>query len=265
MTEFSPPVGKRSGSTMTSRVASQIREHNWFAVVIEFVIVVAGILIAVQINDWVAARDRAAEGQAVTVDLLDEANEIVAALAERNARMDTMNQLRDKAVAALFKGNAGDLSESDLVFGLQSMGVYPSLQVPRHVYDSLVGSGKTELIADKKARAAVAEYYSEVEFFNGQLNYWRSVLSTQAPTDYPGLRTVYDPSLPERQRTEIDLKLLSANPAFKSRFVDLLQMQLRFHMFRVRLLEHAKEMCRALSVAAGKPCDALKGLPAGPK
>ena len=166
MNETQLPPAKGAGSTATSRLAAQVRAHNWFAVFIEFVIVVAGILIAVQINDWVVARDRAAEGQAITEDLLQEADEIVAGLTQRNANMDRMNVLRDKAVAALYKGDAGGMSQDELAQGFLSMYVYPSLVVPRHVYDSLVGAGKTELITDKKARLAIAQYYSEVEFFN---------------------------------------------------------------------------------------------------
>ncbi len=58
------------------RLSKAIREQNWFAVVLEFVIVVSGILIAFQITNWSEARrDQAAE-QAILIRLHEEFEEL---------------------------------------------------------------------------------------------------------------------------------------------------------------------------------------------
>lgn len=59
-----------------SRLSHAIRTQNWFAVVLEFVIVVAGVLLAVQITAWNEGRqDRAAE-RAILLQLHEEFQEL---------------------------------------------------------------------------------------------------------------------------------------------------------------------------------------------
>ena len=44
---------------LPSRIVENIKAHNWFAVATDFVIVVAGVFVGLQVNNWSAARDRA--------------------------------------------------------------------------------------------------------------------------------------------------------------------------------------------------------------
>jgi hypothetical protein len=58
-----------------SRVAGHIRTHNWFAVLVEFAIVVAGVFVGLQVSDWHEAREKAERTakivEAVREDLKD--------------------------------------------------------------------------------------------------------------------------------------------------------------------------------------------------
>ncbi|MDX1418740.1 MAG: hypothetical protein R3181_02130, partial [Rubricoccaceae bacterium] len=65
MTESPPPPAptlpdpaspRKRPWTILGRLAQAVREQNWFAVALELVIVVAGVLIALAANDWTDAR-----------------------------------------------------------------------------------------------------------------------------------------------------------------------------------------------------------------
>lgn len=59
-----------------ARLTRAVREQNWFAVVLEFVIVVAGVLLAFQVTAWNEGRqDRAAE-RAILLQLHEEFQEL---------------------------------------------------------------------------------------------------------------------------------------------------------------------------------------------
>lgn len=55
-------------------VTKHVREQNWFAVALDFAMVVAGILIAFQITDWAAARQDNLIYQQARARVIDEAN-----------------------------------------------------------------------------------------------------------------------------------------------------------------------------------------------
>ena len=64
---------------MSARIAEQLKAHNWLAVLIEFVIVVLGVFVGLQVNNWNTDRDRNARTakivEAVRRDLRD-ANDV---------------------------------------------------------------------------------------------------------------------------------------------------------------------------------------------
>jgi hypothetical protein len=60
------------------RLAAAIKNQDWFTVSIEFVIVVAGIFVGLQVNDWNENRLNRAQERANLVRLLDEAENSLA-------------------------------------------------------------------------------------------------------------------------------------------------------------------------------------------
>ncbi|MAK62760.1 MAG: hypothetical protein CMK09_17460 [Ponticaulis sp.] len=57
------------------RIAQSIRKQDWFTVVIETLIVVFGVFIGLQVNNWNEARALSHEEREIVLRLLDEANE----------------------------------------------------------------------------------------------------------------------------------------------------------------------------------------------
>jgi len=145
-----------------SRLSRAVREQNWFAVVLEFVIVVSGVLLAFQVSTWSQeAADRAyardilarlhgelraiSNVRAMTIDRFTEqlqhliaARPIVMGMVETDEL--TQDQCSIIASASLYVGNAPDS--------------FPSL-------DELITSGALESIRSEDLRKAAMELYSK--------------------------------------------------------------------------------------------------------
>lgn len=71
----STPVAKPQGGSLLGRIAHHLRTQNWTAIVIEFVVVVIGVFLAFQLNNWneerVAAEKRASIIGAIITNIND--------------------------------------------------------------------------------------------------------------------------------------------------------------------------------------------------
>lgn len=239
------------------RIADHIKAQNWTAVGLDFVIVVAGVLLAFQIAQWSAMQKDKERAREALHDLLTEAEDIVRELQDEVRESDRRNAQRDRAVAALSAGNAASIDADEFEIGITTMRFYPALSLPRDVYDGLVGSGEFSLIKDRQARRAIAEYYAGLTFFEAQLDYWRNFITASFPRRHDGIRSAYEPSNESRRRYVVDFNMLAADPTFVSDSVDLLRSQIVFQFFRRGLLERAKDMCLAVAIAANSNCKPL--------
>src|SRR5215469_9920452 len=59
------------------RVTNALKRQDWAAVTIEFILVVVGVLLAFQINEWASERQEKARREAAMTRLLDEAEDDV--------------------------------------------------------------------------------------------------------------------------------------------------------------------------------------------
>ena len=74
------------------RVTRHVRSQNWFAVGVDFLIVVVGVFVGLQVQDWNDARKERAEERALLGRLLTETRELLdahsIALNELKAQLD---------------------------------------------------------------------------------------------------------------------------------------------------------------------------------
>ena len=145
-----------------SRLSRAVREQNWFAVVLEFVIVVSGVLLAFQVSTWSQeAADRAyardilvrlhgelraiSNVRAISIDrLTEQLQHLIAARPIVMGMVETDELSQDQCSiigsAHLYVGNAPDS--------------FPSL-------DELMTSGALESIRSEDLRKAAMELYSK--------------------------------------------------------------------------------------------------------
>jgi len=199
-------------------VMGHVRDQNWFAVGIDFLIVIVGVFIGIQVANWNAERmERSQEAeyvQRLTEDLRQDIKSYDAMLEIYTIKQETILALRDAPLATVM---AGDLNAAALRL---EYSIYKAMPAQRSAtFDDLVGSGTLRLVRNRAFRAALADYYA---------NYGRlSEILAQPIGDYARLLVGAIPGeipIENLQRTDdatadrilSALEDLRANPAFAS-------------------------------------------------
>lgn len=140
-----------------SRAIEHMKQQHWTGVFIELVIVVLGVFIGLQVDNWNTARVEGASAaefhRRLLVDLRLEAINY--------ANLESYFVDVRKAAETAYKGFAGESqpSDSDLLVSAFRASQYNFMERHRATYDELVGSGNLDLIRDAHLRTLVAGYY----------------------------------------------------------------------------------------------------------
>ena len=142
-------------------------------VAIEFILVVLGVLLAFQINEWANRRAAAAERRTSTERLLEEAELTVAY--NRQAVDFERGLLQDLtfAVERLAARNWQKLDEDRITAGLARARTMVALAPPSSVYDDVVSSGRLNEIGTVGVRAAISRYRGTLSFEARMVSGWR--------------------------------------------------------------------------------------------
>jgi hypothetical protein len=168
---------------ISRRVMEHVKAQNWFAVAVDFIIVVVGILLAFQVTEWAAARsDRAREAQIIgdlladlEIDRAEYANGIALARSRVSAAdvsltgaglppiefdwqrssTDNVDYSYDPANLSGLPADRLDRLWSDVVLGYHPM---PSTST----YDTLVGAGDIQIIRDREIVREIQAYHNSV-------------------------------------------------------------------------------------------------------
>ncbi|WP_109259486.1 hypothetical protein [Hyphobacterium indicum] len=145
-------------------ITRAIREQNWFAVALEFVIVIAGVVIGFQINAWNEARiERAAERDTL-IRLYQDID------ASRTAQMRDIGhieqQLADQAIVLTALEACQVAPEDELLFqrGISTLGWINPPRLNRRTIDEMLASGRTQLISNRFILDELADIVATVEW-----------------------------------------------------------------------------------------------------
>lgn len=140
------------------RLSQSLKEQNWTAIWIEFILLVMGVFLGMQVSNWNSERESKRKTEVFTehlkADLRNEAfyyqylieyNRDVLASAEK-----TVNALTGKA----------PLSDEQLLINAYRATQYKSPQRFRATYDELISTGNIGLIKDQKLRLTAMRIYN---------------------------------------------------------------------------------------------------------
>ena len=166
------------------RIGAAIRSRDWTAVAIEFAIVVLGIFVALQAENWnQERRDRQLE-QVYISRLIDETRVNLALLNELHQilddKIDFILALPDISLGDAFRRNPQDfMSRLDYSTYL----ALPGLR--SETYQELESSGRLSLLRDTELRSAIAnnlnDYESARPFFLDPIGDYRRILAATLP------------------------------------------------------------------------------------
>ncbi|MEM7430564.1 MAG: hypothetical protein AAF351_01365 [Pseudomonadota bacterium] len=142
------------------RVTKHVKEQNWFAVGVDFLIVVVGVFIGIQVANWNDARSDVRVGDDYLRGLHADLSADAAMLAfEIEARHQ---QLEDaEVVLEFFDGRALD---TNVFFGRYISAIISNNTQPnRNTMQEVLSSGNLRLIREPKIRTGLLELYALYE------------------------------------------------------------------------------------------------------
>ena len=144
------------------RVIEHVKAQNWTAVAIDFVIVVVGVFIGIQVSNWNDARQEAASRQLVHQRLLQDFALIEQQTDQAVARMERVLSSLISLQKAVTRGSAEVGDAEQIKYALEWGYSYPSFNQRSGTYIELLSSGRLDLIEDEKIRIELSKYDQRV-------------------------------------------------------------------------------------------------------
>lgn len=143
------------------RIREHVAAHNWFAVGVDFAIVVAGVFLGIQVSNWNMARieaDKAAEYRSRLVQEI-EFNRLQFA-----AQLAYYRQARRHALAALYQlRNANGPSGPQFLVNAYQATQLDEWTAKRFIYDEMVSAGMAASIGNPGVQQVTSDFYQGVE------------------------------------------------------------------------------------------------------
>jgi hypothetical protein len=202
------------------RVMQHVRDQNWFAVGIDFVIVVVGVFIGIQVANWnEARRDRQSEQE--YLDRLRQELAVILPKAESSGRelADRMGRLDElRAFLASSEGGVG-IDERHCIAAGRSH-IYAAIIFYPPTIKELISTGRILLIRDPAIRTAIMSFdqaNADMTQLRTDIQIDRRVLARHYPalidsglsSDWSGARCDFD--------------AMRKDPAFRNDFTDNLR------------------------------------------
>lgn len=141
------------------RIKQHVANENWFAVFVDFVIVVVGVYVGIEVSNWNEARQEDARAEEylerIRADLVSDQDAAV-------ARREFWAGVIDYGEAAIRHAETGELYQGSvnktLLAYYQASQVDPFASVST-TYDEMKAAGELGLIRNSELRAKLASYY----------------------------------------------------------------------------------------------------------
>ena len=240
------------------RVIEHVKDQNWTAVGLDFVIVVVGVLMAFQIAEWNENHNAKALRSTALDRLLAESEQAVLYLSGSVDRFDEGNATRFELLSRLADDNWQDVDTDQMVLGIVTMGRMPAVAPPRSAYDEIIASGLFAELGDATARESVTGYYASIDYLNGMSEYLRTLSEWHTYWRSESISDVFSPEDTYQTKTMIDLDKLRTDQDLQEMLVLGNRSQLALTEWWRTSLTNAETMCQELARFSNRPCAVLE-------
>ena len=199
------------------RLTNAFRKQDWFTVAVETLIVVLGVFLGLQVNNWNAARQAHAQEHEYLVRLHEDFAESVAGQSRDISFLD--QQLSDQAVILKsLKDCAVAPKDSDAFQrGVNTLGYINPPRIFRRTVDEMAAAGTIDIIRNDQIKEELARIFALVEWrgagfdqVSRQVEHYRFIVEEQV--QYNLDRTYADPFLGDFVGVDFDIHALCHNP-----------------------------------------------------
>jgi len=155
------------------RIAEGFRRQDWFTVTIETLMVVLGVFLGLQVNNWNEARAEAERSREYLSRIRAELVSDVAELERHRGLWQTGANEGYVAIGYAETGARGGASDWEILRSFLHASQSHQLSFADTTYSELRSAGELRLIPDADLRTALAEYYVLVAVRRGGLGPYR--------------------------------------------------------------------------------------------
>lgn len=236
------------------RVAEDLKKQHWTAIAIDLVIVVLGVFIGLQVNNWNEARNEHARERKYLERLLVDFDANVKTLEtyvdERRRDGQTLTDL----AAALREGGKAPTQDA-LQESLCRWFAAPLPALRHGTYNELVSSGGLSVLRDEKLRILLADYSNAEERSAYVGTLLPAVQRAAEPLEeYRTWSVTEGPAAAKGGvRCDFDVAGMGRNPRMPSVIAQLIRYQKLHEFFRAAELDHARAVEVRLHELIGQP------------
>lgn len=148
-------------ATVLGRFGRQVREHDWFAVLLELLIVIVGVFLGIQAANWNEGRKAQQEERRYYGQLIDDLRTDVRMLGAAVERSRMHDQAAEDVLAALDRGLPEQSDYGRFALDIHYAGYLFVPQAARRTYDELISTGNLGILRDEGAKRDIASYYAD--------------------------------------------------------------------------------------------------------
>lgn len=145
------------------RLAESIRAQNWFTVLLEVLIVVIGIFVGLQVDDWNRARIQQDEESEYLARLADDLRESIEGTKFDIDWMSKTARLGNNVMQSLEACDLPKEQEDDFATGLYRIGKVVPFYLVRGTLDELKSTGKLATFSNTKLKRKINDAIQEYE------------------------------------------------------------------------------------------------------
>ena len=145
------------------RITEHVKAQNWTAVGLDFVIVVVGVFVGIQVANWNDVRQDEVRAQEYLVRIQRDILADVVRLDERITYWRDIGENGEAALLYLETGVLKDGSNWKSLLAFFHASQYWTFSTKDTTYRELVSAGELRLIRDSELRTTIANYYIESE------------------------------------------------------------------------------------------------------
>lgn len=146
------------------RISEHLRAQNWLAVAIDFLIVVIGVFIGIQVANWNEARRASDMEKGYLIRLHEDFSESIAVSQETIDFLQDQITTQSLIISVLQSCALRPEDESDFRRGLATLGLVNPPRMFRRTIDELVSSGRLDLIKSDSLKDRLAAAVASTEF-----------------------------------------------------------------------------------------------------
>jgi hypothetical protein len=161
------------------RVAEHAKAQNWFALALDFFIVVIGVFIGIEVANWNQTRQERQEERRYYGQLLVDLRSDLETLSLAERRADVFDEAAELVIDRLSGKAPPQGSPGRMAIAIHRAGWIYIPHASRGTYDELVSTGNLGLLRNSRLKSEIANYYGNFDM----LRQWDSLLRDQQ-SDY---------------------------------------------------------------------------------